>query len=159
VTLAREESIVPIPPSRISAYLHAGQVFAYAEPCEVTTVLGSCVAVLLFDPVRCAGGASHYLLPYADGEPSLRYGNVAIAALLTRMLSLGCRQRNLLAKVFGGASMLAKGTVPLGTKNVEIARRTLTRENIPIVAEDVGSDRGRKLVFHTDEGFVWVKRL
>src|SRR5262245_44449231 len=111
---------MPVSLSRINAYLHPGQIFATAEPCEVTTVLGSCVAVLLYDPVRCAGGASHYLLPYAEREGSLRYGNIAIAQLLSRMLALGCRQRNLLAKVFGGACMLARENgASLGLKNVE----------------------------------------
>jgi chemotaxis protein CheD len=149
---------------RVHVYLHPGQVFASSSPCEVSTVLGSCVSVLLFDGLRRIGGASHYLLPFegrGDGSTP-RFGNVAIAQLLARMAELGSRKRDLVAKVFGGASVWAapKGAGPtLGEKNVEVARRRLDHEGIPIVAQDVGGTGGRKLVFLTDEGHVWLKKL
>src|SRR4051812_48460182 len=76
------------------AYLHAGQVVVSARPCVITTIVGSCVAVYLFDPVRRAGGGNHYVLPVAGGlrHASPRFGDVAIAELITGMLSLGCRE-------------------------------------------------------------------
>jgi chemotaxis receptor (MCP) glutamine deamidase CheD len=54
---------------------------------------------------------------------------------------------------------LAGVTTVGGTKNVDVACRGLAEEGIPIVAEDVGGYAGRKLVFLTDEGHVWVKKL
>jgi chemotaxis protein CheD len=155
-------SMPPRGEDRARVYLHAGQVFASAEPCEVSTVLGSCVGVVLVDPVRFVGGASHYLLPFDDQGRSARFGNGAITELLARMLALGSRKRDLEAKVFGGASMLSQ-TRPevqtLGSKNVEVARQRLSAESIPVVAEDVGGYVGRKLVFLTDLGHIWVKKL
>jgi chemotaxis protein CheD len=148
----------------VTVYLHAGQVFASAEPCEISTILGSCVAVLLVDPVKRIGGASHYLLPFCASpeRATLRFGNAAIAELLSRMLALGSRKADLCAKIFGGASTLAQGRpgVPsLGAQNVDVARTMLGAEGIPILAQDVGGIAGRKVVFRTDEGHVWVKRL
>jgi chemotaxis protein CheD len=149
----------------VVVYVHAGQLFASSEPCLISTILGSCVAVCLFDPVRVAGGANHYLLPmHGAGAASARFGNVSIEQLISQMMSLGSRKRDLTAKVFGGAQMLASGAVmgnapSLGTQNVEVARRTLATHGIPIIAEDVGGNRGRKLLFRTQEGHVWIRCL
>jgi chemotaxis protein CheD len=148
----------------VTVYLHAGQVFASVEPCEISTILGSCVAVLLVDPVKRIGGASHYLLPFcaSSDRTTPRFGNTAISELLSRMLALGSRRTDLCAKIFGGASTLAQsrfGVPSLGAKNVDVARHILGVEGIPILAQDVGGFAGRKVVFRTDEGHVWVKRL
>ncbi|MGH7437296.1 MAG: chemotaxis protein CheD [Polyangiaceae bacterium] len=150
---------------RVQVYLHAGQVFASSTPCEVTTVLGSCVAVLLVDGVRRIGGASHYLLPFDAGGSlaTARFGTVAISMLVEQMLALGSRRRDLVAKVFGGAATLRGGDPgrgpTLGEKNIEVAQRRLDEEDIPVVAQDVGGSVGRKVVFFTDEGHVWIKKL
>jgi len=150
--------------ARTRVFLHAGQIFASADPAEVSVILGSCVGVLLVDPVRHAGGASHYLLPYdGQGRPkSPRYGNAAIAELVARMLGLGSRKEDLEAKVFGGSSILKHDRPDgrsLGSQNIEVARRVLAEGGIRIVAEDVGGYEGRKIVFLTDDGDVWVKKL
>jgi chemotaxis protein CheD len=143
-------------------YVHAGQIAAATRPCAITMVLGSCVSVCLHDPRLRAGGANHYLLPLTvvGAQATPRFGDVAIEALLERMLALGCRRGDLVAKVFGGACTVA-GTSgkSLGMQNVEVARRVLRALRIRVVAEDVGGDRGRKLVFHTHEGFVWIRGL
>ncbi|HLK35408.1 MAG TPA: chemotaxis protein CheD [Polyangiaceae bacterium] len=155
------EALAPAEVHRERVYLHAGQIFATSEPCEVSTVLGSCVGVVLIDGARRVGGASHYLLPY-DGGGSPRYGNGAITTLVARTIALGSRKPDLVAKVFGGSSILSQvrpERPSLGAQNVEVARRRLAEEGIAIVAEDVGGFVGRKVVFLTDCGQVWVKRL
>jgi chemotaxis protein CheD len=153
-------------PPRVSVYLYAGQVFASDAPCEIATVLGSCVSVCLVDPKRGIGGANHYLLPVpvAGAGASPRFGLAAIAQLVERMLALGSARSDLHAKVFGGASLLPGGSREeevgnLGAQNVALARRALADASIPIAAEDVGGNRGRKVVFRTDEGVVWVRKL
>lgn len=150
--------------ARVHVYLAPGQLYASDAPCEVTTILGSCVGVLLIDGARGIGGVSHYLLPYEGraATPSPRFGDTAIKQLIARMFALGSRRDDLVAKVFGGASMLTPargGATTLGAKNVELARRLLDAESIPVVAEDVGGHAGRKLIFLTDCGQVWVKKL
>jgi chemotaxis protein CheD len=164
---AESRPLSPRPPAGCGAavYLHAGQIAASREPCAVTTVVGSCVMVCLFDPARGMGGANHYVLPAASAAAlaSPRFGDVAIPELVARLVALGCRASELSAKVFGGASILQAseriGAESLGAKNVRLARSLLSDMGISVLAEDVGGTRGRKVVFHTDAGSVWVRRL
>ena len=144
-------------------YLHPGQVFASSEPSAVTTILGSCVAVVLWDDARRVGGLNHYLLPLwaRPGDDTLRFGNVAFERLLAELTARGAVRSRLRAKVFGGACLLvgaARGD-HLGTKNVDVAHSLLATARIPLIAEDVGGRRGRKLIVHTDTGDAWVKLL
>jgi chemotaxis protein CheD len=149
---------------RATTYLHPGQLFVSADRYAVTTILGSCVAVCLWDPVTQIGGINHFLLPSFSGEgiASPRFGNIAIGALLDQLARLGCQKHNLLAKMFGGACVLEafrNREHRLGTKNIEAARDLLESEAIPLVGHDVGGQRGRKVIFHTDDGTAWVKPL
>ncbi|MEM7349662.1 MAG: chemotaxis protein CheD [Acidobacteriota bacterium] len=143
-------------------YLLPGQLFTSSEAHVVTTVLGSCVAVCLWDGRLRAGGVNHYVLPHwtADGVSSLRFGRVAIEQLLAQMTALGGLRADLRAKVFGGAGLIANPAGgSLGDRNIQVAREVLQAERIPIVAEDVGGRCGRKLIFHTDSGAAWVRSL
>ena len=149
---------------RATAYLHPGQLFVSAQSYAVTTILGSCVAVCLWDPVTRIGGINHFLLPTFSGEgiASPRFGNFAIKELLDQLAGLGSQKHNLLAKIFGGACVLEAfrdRQHQLGSKNIEVARALLESESIPLVGHDVGGQRGRKLIFHTDDGAAWVKAL
>ena len=149
---------------RATAYLHPGQLFASAESYAVTTILGSCVAVCLWDPATRIGGINHFMLPSFSGEgvASPRFGDIAIKELLDQLAQLGSQKHNLLAKMFGGACVLEafrNRQHHLGMKNIDIARALLEAESIPLVGHDVGGQRGRKLIFHTDDGAAWVKSL
>ncbi len=151
-------------PSLPSVYLHPGQLFVATTPASITTILGSCVAVCLWDGVLGIGGINHYLLPTGMKTTSsgLRYGNVAIEQLMEKLLQAGVRYPQLRAKVFGGACVLdaMRGKENhLGGKNADIARRMLAEAGIPIVASDVGGDRGRKLIFHPHDGSALIKLL
>ncbi len=145
-------------------YLHPGQLFVTIEPAVVTTILGSCVAVCLWDTVLGIGGINHYLLPTGlkNSTTALRYGNVAIEQLLTKLSRAGANLTSLRAKLFGGACVLdamrGKET-HLGDKNVEIARKTLQEAGIPVVASDVGGSRGRKLIYYPHDGSALIKLL
>lgn len=146
-----------------SVYLHPGELIATSDPSVISTVLGSCVSVCLLDPVTRSGGVNHFLLPYltrGDGSSS-RFGRTAMEMLFTRMLSLGCQKRNLTARIFGGASQFeaSRDRISIGQQNVQVATRFLEDEGIPILAQEVGGARGRKLVFHTETGDVFVRTL
>jgi chemotaxis protein CheD len=144
-------------------YLHPGQVFVSGEPSRVTTILGSCVAVCMWDPVSRAGGINHFLLPHwaGEGHSSARFGNVAMQSLVERLTMAGARTGRLKAKLFGGASVLEAFRTQghLGSRNVELAERLLAEYRIEVVARDVGGSRGRKLVFETGDGTAWVRQL
>jgi chemotaxis protein CheD len=151
-------------PALASVYLHPGQLIVATEPTVVTTILGSCVAVCLWDLTLGIGGINHYLLPAGlkTASTGLRYGNVAIEHLLEKLSRAGARHSNLRAKVFGGACVLdaMRGKANhLGDKNAEIAEKMLAEAGIPVVASDVGGGRGRKLIFHPHDGTALVKLL
>ncbi|MHB8482931.1 MAG: chemotaxis protein CheD [Nitrospiria bacterium] len=147
-----------------NVYLHPEQIFVSSIPVVVTTVLGSCVAVCLFDPRTRIGGINHYLLPHRTrvDETSARFGDVAIRSLIEKMINLGAMKSSLRAKLFGGACVITEmrgNGEHLGLKNIEVARRLLQEENIPVLKEDVGGQQGRKLVYHIIEGEAWIKLL
>lgn len=146
------------------AYLHAGHIFVSKAPCRVTTILGSCVSVGMWDPVSRIGGLNHFLLPHwaENGLSGPRYGNVAVRKLIESLVDAGGRRKHFMAKLFGGACVLQafqKGGGHLGKRNVQVAREVLMEEGIPVCAEDVEGERGRKLIFQTHDGTAWVRSL
>lgn len=146
-----------------SHYLMPGNIFAHQGEYTVTTVLGSCVSVCLWDPVRRLGGINHFMLPLwnGDGLASPRYGNIAIAKLIEKMLKLGADRNNLRAKVFGGSDVLkvTSAFMNIGARNVVLAQDLLRDEKIPIISADTGGQNGRKLLYNTRSGVVLVKLL
>ena len=84
-----------------------GDVFASDEPALVATVLGSCVAACMYDPVTQVGGMNHFMLPQANRETtSAAFGIHAMELLINKIMRLGGDRRRLQAKHFGGASGL-----------------------------------------------------
>jgi chemotaxis protein CheD len=141
-------------------FLYPGQIFVSREAITISTILGSCAAVCLWDSRLKIGGMNHYLLPEGpvDGENRLRYGNVANAALLKELLAMGSDLKNLQAKIFGGTSAYAADPITaLGTRNVEMAEEFLRKAGIPIAGKDVSGKHGRKLTFNTLDGTTEVK--
>jgi chemotaxis protein CheD len=146
-------------PARV--YLAPGRLYASDEDVQVTTILGSCVSVCIWDAQAQVGGLNHFLLP--SGSPaSPRFGDSAVALLIGRLLELGAQRGRLTAKAFGGACVLEAFRADewsLGARNVEMAREQLAAAAIPVVGEDVGGDLGRKLVFHVRTGAAWVRPI
>jgi chemotaxis protein CheD len=141
-------------------FLYPGQMIVSREPVVITTILGSCAAVCLWDLHKGIGGMNHYLLPEGseDSPNRLRYGNNANPALLKEILTLGCDIRNLRAKLFGGSSAFAaNASQSVGTRNVQLAEEFLREANIPLVGKDVSGKHGRRLVFHSKDGVTLIR--
>ncbi len=152
------------PAPRPDYYLHSEGIHVSATPCTIMTILGSCVAVCLWEPASGIGGMNHFLLPHGrEAEARVgRFGGTAIRRLIERVEALGCRRRALRAKVFGGAcinGLRVSDGFNLGRANVEVAFATLELEGIPVAGHDVGGGAGRKLLFHTGNGTAWVKPI
>ena len=144
----------------VSVYLHPGQLYTASHAALVSTILGSCVAACLWDPVARVGGVNHFLLPSGKRDP--RYGNVAMEQLIEEMTSRGAFVARMVAKVFGGACVVPGFTGPrkaIGAQNIEIALSVLAGHSIPVRAEQTGGRRGRKLLFHTGTGQAYVKEI
>lgn len=150
------------PPSTAErqTYLHPGQLLFATDPTVVSTVLGSCVSVCLYDEDHKAGGVNHFLLPGGPaGNESPRFGESANAMLLARFREIGVQVSRLRAKVFGGASMGGSSAGDLASRNVEVALAFLRTHGIPLVSQDTGGERGRKLIFRTCDATAWVRLL
>lgn len=132
-----------------------------------TIALGSCVAIVLYDPAARVGGLAHVLLPAPEarknGDNPARYPETALPVLLARMTALGADPARVTARLVGGASMFASllppGSATIGGRNVDATRDALARAGIPVVAEDVGQEHGRSVYFSLADGRVEVRSL
>jgi chemotaxis protein methyltransferase CheR len=148
----------PPGPARRRVDIHVGQVFAAAEPTMIRTLLGSCVAVCLFDPVARVGGMNHFAVAHEDGEvPSARSGPGALTALLAELERLGARRSRMRAKVFGAGHVLPDTATTVPDGNSRIARSILAAIGIPIAAERLDVDHGLDVRFYTDTGQAFIK--
>jgi len=124
--------------------------------------LGSCVAIILYDPVARIGGVVHVLLPKSpikcDSEE--KYADTGTRKLVKEMLNHGAKKERLVAKLVGGAQMfpnLNLSIANIGRENSMTVRNMLRDLMISIVAEDLGGNRGRSAYFDTSDGHVTVK--
>ncbi len=143
-------------------FLPPGMICCPAQPAVVSTILGSCVAICLWDGTRRLGGMNHFLLPRSgSAPPTPRYGDIAFSRLLAALERLGCQPANLRAKLFGGAAVLPFNSHAdtVGTQNVSVALEELHRHGIPVLARRTGGQRGLFLKFHTALGRVMVREL
>jgi chemotaxis protein CheD len=140
-----------------------GQYMITSVPALVTTVLGSCVSVCLWDKVAGIGGMNHYLLPGTeDDEPgNMDRGIKSIQLLVRSMLNRRATIENMEAKVFGGCNSLYKENnfFKIGERNAAIAFEILKGFNIHVSAQHVGGSYGRKIIFNTSTGKVRTKLL
>jgi chemotaxis protein CheD len=134
-------------------YLYPAAMEVPLEPKRVHTILGSCIAVCLFDKVKKRGGINHYMLPYWSGSglATPKYGNIAIEKLIAQMVANGSNKSHLVAKVFGGAAVLETSlpSFNIGEKNIKVALDMLASNKIPVVAQSTGGKKGRKILFNS----------
>ena len=145
--------------------LPMGGVFASNKHLKITTLLGSCVAACLYDPVAKIGGMNHILLPgtmqAGDEGLATRYGVHAMELLINRIMKLGGSKQNLRAKVFGGAKMLsfAPGVIDIAAMNSEFILEFLKRERIPLEAYSLGGTSAVTVWFEPITGKVQIRRI
>ncbi|HTY09080.1 MAG TPA: chemotaxis protein CheD [Candidatus Edwardsbacteria bacterium] len=138
-----------------------------AEPNIITTHgLGSCLAIVLYDPAVKAGGLAHVMLPSPelakDQNVLAKFPRTAIPVMLKEMAALGCARPRITAKIAGGANMFGtllksrnQGT-NIGSRNVAETKLVLQELGIPLVKEDTGGDYGRSVEFILSSGTVLV---
>ncbi len=141
---------------------------AAASNGTISTIgLGSCVAIVLHDAAAQVGGLAHVLLPNEamsrDKSNPAKFPTTAVPLLLSEMRKLGASVERTRAKIIGGASMFANlipaGGINIGERNVAAVREVLAGANVPIVAEDTGSDYGRSVFLYVLSGRVEVRSL
>jgi chemotaxis protein CheD len=116
----------------------------------VTYALGSCIAVLVHDPVRVVGGMIHYMLPLSKINPEKArllpgmFADTGIPQLFQSMYQKGCKKEDLVVKVVGGAQLHdASGVFNIGKRNYTVLRKMFWKQEVIIAAEDIGGSKSR----------------
>lgn len=142
-----------------------GEHYVTGAPDEmVVTVLGSCVAACIRDPLIGFGGMNHFMLPQSSdgtwgaGSASMRYGNFAMEVLINEILARGGRRERLEIKVFGGGNVLASAT-PVGTRNAAFVETYLEAEGLTAVARHLGGSHPRRVHYFPVTGKVMLREL
>ncbi|NNE89101.1 MAG: chemotaxis protein CheD [Silicimonas sp.] len=140
-------------------YIAQGEDAVASDPnVMITTILGSCISICLWDEAAGVGGMNHLLLPglLAQGDPLNTSGAIAMERLINEMVHHGAMRARMRAKLFGGSSML-HGRTDIGSRNAEFGRTYLKVEGIPCDAENVGGTKARKLRYFPATGVAQMK--
>ncbi len=150
---------------RLARVIHPG-AWAIEPERPLSTLLGSCVAVCLFDPQARVGGLNHFMLPNIrrgshDDVDTLLSGAYAMESLLNALLLRGAKKVRLQAKAFGGGSVINSEvpTMSIGVRNAEFAKEWLAREGIPLLAADFLGPWMRKVLFLPASGDAFCRRM
>lgn len=130
----------------------------------ISTLLGSCVAVCLFDPKLKIGGMNHFLLPSrrnsaADDADVILSGDYAMEVLVNALFAKGASKERLVAKAFGGGTIVSSIRMAIGERNAQFAQEWLEREGIRLVASDFSGPWSRKVVFVPQTGDAFCRRI
>ncbi len=142
-----------------------------SPPDVITTLgLGSCVGVVIYDVVTKMCGMIHVMLPdstkISNHSNRAKFADTSIMDMIAELEKQGCRKKNMIAKIAGGARMFEFGSdkkhksiLNIGEENIKAVREILQRENIPLKAQDVGLNFGRTIVFQPSNGELLVKAV
>jgi len=137
-------------------------------PDAITTLgLGSCVGIVLYDPVNKIAGLAHIMLPDSTlikmNENKAKFADTGIQVLFDELLKAGAKRSNLLAKIAGGAQMFAFCTgnemLRIGDRNVESTKQKLKELDIRIVSSDTGLNFGRTIEFYPETNELHIKAV
>lgn len=125
--------------------------------------LGSCIGLILADRLTHVSAAAHIVLPTGPGKSFVdptKYADRAVPFLLTQMRRYGGKRESIHAMMAGGARMFdVPGLADIGQRNAEAVRNQLEQEGIPLIAADVGGNRGRTLWWNPSTGVARITRV
>jgi len=129
---------------------------------ELRTLLGSCVAITLWDPQRRVGAMCHVTLPSHPGirridAPDTRYAEGAWAAMRKGLVKHGIDPAACACKLFGGAQVYRHARAVVGQRNLEAVAELLATEDVRVTSQHVAGTGYRELRFVIASGDVWVR--
>ncbi len=150
--------------------IYSGNYYVSNDPeVVIHTLLGSCIAVCLFDIKNSIGGMNHFILPQQSSltirAPEYKsgwFGLDSMESMIDKILSLGGSFSNLQAKVFGGGQVVENLTpfnINISSANIDFSLNYLNEKKIPVIAKDVGGCFGRKVFYYLEDHSVLVQRL
>jgi chemotaxis protein CheD len=152
--------------SIMSVWIEPGEHYVTDDPDEmIATVLGSCVAACIRDPVAGIGGMNHFMLPERDeayiavaAAPDMRYGTVAMQRLIADILARGGQRDRLEIKVFGGSTMIGRGGV-VGPRNADFVEQYLQAAKLRLAGGDLRGDDARRILYFPSSGRALMQLL
>lgn len=133
-------------------FLHPGYIFISDEPYIISTILGSCVSIAIWDDQNKIGGMNHYIYAHSNKSHSTaKYGDVSIPHMLKLLKRSGANISNLKAYIVGGAKNVHLSSI-VGDENIELAHKLLKKYNIKLISCDTGGLVGRKIKFNNYTG-------
>lgn len=139
------------------------KISANTEDVLVTYSLGSCVAVVVYDPYKKIGGMIHIMLPESgierekDNLNPMKYVDLGVPVLYKELFKYGCKRGVLITSVIGGSNVMDKNKFfNIGERNYLAVRKILWRNNVMINKEDVGGSKSRTVRLHIGSGKVVV---
>ena len=140
---------------------------AYSPDKLITVGLGSCVGIAIYDKGTGLGGLAHIMLPDSSQfnkiTNEIKFADLAIPILVEDMIKKGAKLKNMKAKIAGGASMFNFSdksiVMDIGNRNGIAVKNALKNLCIPIVAEDIGGNKGRTLIFDTESGILSIRTV
>jgi chemotaxis protein CheD len=148
--------------------IYPGETYTSQEDEIISTVIGSCISVALYDRKNCFGGLNHFMLARDCGTKITTsrqekgcFGEYAVKQLIDDMIANGADYDSLVAKVFGGSSLLniSGSGNQVSDVNIQFAFEYLENEKIPVIGSDTGGSEPRKIFFETKTAKIWLKRL
>jgi len=156
------------PADVLEIFLQPGEFYFGEEKTRIRTLLGSCVAITLWHTRLRIGGMAHYMLPQRpnrskDQPLDGRYAEEVMLMFQRELQETRTRPGEYQVKLFGGGRMFAyaqkaKRHVDVSDRNVEIGRQLIAQHGFKILAEDLGGDGHRNVVFDLWSGDVWLKK-
>lgn len=137
-------------------------------PDAITTLgLGSCVGIVLYDPITKISGLAHIMLPDStkvrNNSNLAKFADTGIDVLIQQMVVKGANRSRLISKIAGGAQMFAfaaqSDMLRVGERNVEAVKAKLSKLGIRIIAEDTGNSYGRTIEFYPENGQLLIKAV
>lgn len=159
-----------LPEHILEIFLMPGDFYWGDASTRIRTILGSCISICLWHPVKRFGGMCHYMLPTRNaklggGNSTLngKYGDEAWELFLREINKTQTKPSEYLVKLFGGSNMFTANErslreVGMGDKNIEFARRIVKDYKLNLVSENLGGNRPRRIHFDIWSGNVWLRR-
>ena len=146
-------------------FVKMNEIYVTKSPYLIKTVVGSCIALCIWDHWHRIGGMGHIMLPESNGDmnaPAGKYADTAVKSLISTMVNEGSSIKSMQATCVGGATMFQNHShqfEPVGKKNYRIVKKELTNFGIPIVTEAIGGTVGRKVAMNCTSGAITISML
>ncbi|MDG5766760.1 chemotaxis protein CheD [Balneolales bacterium ANBcel1] len=133
----------------------------------ITYALGSCLGVVIYDPVAMVGGMLHVMMPLSSADPEkakrnpAMYVDTGVFSLLQQCYDFGATKRNMRISVAGGASMKQSNGndyFKIGKRNFTVLRKMLWKNGLMIHAQDVGGNKSRTMLLRMSDGLITINK-